>query len=107
MKNMEITGFTDDNPPVYLFDLIRLSIYAQDNDREKMSQAVESALDKGADGKQIMKALFRAEKFQQMSNEERNRVLERGVNRLTTSRLQDQSQIHLWYAPASNERQHN
>lgn len=49
-------------PPAYIAELIKLSVYATENNREKMAECIENALDSGADVNEIRKAVFRAEK---------------------------------------------
>lgn len=85
MNNVENQVQDGSNPPDYLFELIKLSIYAQEGNRKKMAQAVEGAVGKGAEGKEVLKALFRAEKMQQMTDEEKSQLVQRGVARLVNA----------------------
>jgi|GEM_PF-5889691 len=51
----------DDAPPEYVFDLIQISILAAACDVEALVGSVEHARQRGADNREILRAMFRSD----------------------------------------------
>jgi hypothetical protein len=48
-------------PPDYIYDLIKISLLAAACDVESLISAVETARDRGADNREILRAMFRSD----------------------------------------------
>ena len=56
-----IAGLTPDTPPDYVFDLIQISILAAAGDVEQLIGAVDTARARGAENREILRAMFRSD----------------------------------------------
>jgi hypothetical protein len=57
-----VTGeTTPDSPPDYVFDLIQISILAAAGDVQQLIGAVETARQRGAENREILRAMFRSD----------------------------------------------
>ena len=62
MDNLQSVVSEDDNaPPEYVFDLIQISILAAACDVEALAETVELARARGADNREILRAMFRSD----------------------------------------------
>lgn len=52
---------TPDTPPDYVFDLIQISILAAAGDGKQLIGAVETARARGAENREILRAMFRSD----------------------------------------------
>lgn len=62
MDNLQSVSTEDDDaPPEYVFDLIQISILAAACDVEALVGSVEQARQRGADNREILRAMFRSD----------------------------------------------
>lgn len=56
-----VAEVTPDTPPDYVFDLIQISILAAAGDVQQLIGAVETARARGAENREILRAMFRSD----------------------------------------------
>ena len=62
MDNLQAVVSEEDNaPPEYVFDLIQISILAAACDVQGLLSSVEQARQRGADNREILRAMFRSD----------------------------------------------